>query len=345
MNSASSDLSVSIIIPTYNRAHLIGRAVQSVLAQVRDGDAVIVVDDGSKDATEETLTPLLDRIVYIRKENAGASAARNRGVKEAKTHLVAFLDSDDEWMPGKLELQRRLMAARPDVLYCFSDFCGVEANGEVVHSYLKNWLGEGVDPAAWKKVLGGGTPYSTITPLPDGWQDFQVHFVDLFASMLKACCINTVNFMVRREEAGEALHFDEDLRFAEDWLCYTRVSKKGTGAFLNTETAWQYGHSGPRLTDVGKLVKAECCITVLELLMQADPEYFRQHREGDDLLAERYCSKAAALIRLGRTQEARAALKRVPNAPLSHKLMAALPGALAQALLKLRSSTKLAFLD
>ena len=115
-------LSVSIVIPTYNRAHLVSRAVNSALQQCAPGDEVIVVDDGSTDSTGIVLAEFGERIRYIRKENGGAGAARNRGIREARNPLVAFLDSDDEWMPGKIELQRQFMQARPDVLFCFSDF-------------------------------------------------------------------------------------------------------------------------------------------------------------------------------------------------------------------------------
>src|SRR5271169_6309691 len=103
---------VSVVIPTYNRAHLVCRAVDSALAQCLDGDEVIVVDDGSTDNTEAALAPYGSRIVHLRVPNGGAGKARNIGVKAASNPLIAFLDSDDEWMKGKLEIQRTLMQAR-----------------------------------------------------------------------------------------------------------------------------------------------------------------------------------------------------------------------------------------
>ena len=113
---------VSVVIPTYNRAALVGRAVRSALAETSPGDEVIVVDDGSTDDTEEALAPYRDRIRYFRARHGKAGAARNHGVREARNGLVAFLDSDDEWMPDKLVLQRAALAARPDAVFCFSDF-------------------------------------------------------------------------------------------------------------------------------------------------------------------------------------------------------------------------------
>jgi glycosyltransferase involved in cell wall biosynthesis len=101
---------VSVIIPTYNRAHLVGRAIQSVLDQTYHDFELIVVDDASTDATEEAVRNFNDpRIRYIRHEhNRGGSAARNTGIGAAHGEYIAFLDSDDEWFPTKLERQIRV---------------------------------------------------------------------------------------------------------------------------------------------------------------------------------------------------------------------------------------------
>lgn len=109
---------VSVIVPTYNRAHTLPRALRSVLAQTFDDFEVLVVDDGSVDDTESVVTSLADsRIRYIRlPENRGVGAARNRGLREARADLAAFLDSDDEWMPQKLSKQVALFADGPPSL-------------------------------------------------------------------------------------------------------------------------------------------------------------------------------------------------------------------------------------
>lgn len=97
--------SVSVVIPTYNRARTIGKAIDSVLAQTFKDLEVIVVDDGSKDDTAEVLARYGGQIRLIRQENRGVSAARNSGIRAAHGQWVAFLDSDDEWHPMKLALQ------------------------------------------------------------------------------------------------------------------------------------------------------------------------------------------------------------------------------------------------
>ena len=97
------DLHISVVIPTYNRGDLIGRAIQSVLEQTRRPHEVIVVDDGSTDDTRHVVSAFGGDIRYIHQTNAGASLARNRGVREAKAEWVAFLDSDDVWLEQHLD--------------------------------------------------------------------------------------------------------------------------------------------------------------------------------------------------------------------------------------------------
>lgn len=106
---------VSVIIPTYNRSHVLGRAVRSVLNQTYQDFELIVVDDGSSDATVEVVSGFADpRIRYLRhEENRGAAAARNSGIKAARGEYIAFLDSDDEWFPEKLQKQVEAFAKLP----------------------------------------------------------------------------------------------------------------------------------------------------------------------------------------------------------------------------------------
>jgi len=98
-------VTVSVIIPTYNRAHLVGRAIRSVLNQTYQDFEIIVVDDCSTDNTEEIVKGFNDhRIRYMRHDrNRGGSAARNTGIKASQGKYIAFLDSDDEWLLKKAE--------------------------------------------------------------------------------------------------------------------------------------------------------------------------------------------------------------------------------------------------
>lgn len=112
---------ISVIIPTYNRAPQVPAAVRSALEQRCQPCEVIVVDDGSTDATVDALGPFTDWIRYIKTENRGVSAARNRGIREATGEWIAFLDSDDTWHPDKLRKQMECMArAGSKVCFCVS---------------------------------------------------------------------------------------------------------------------------------------------------------------------------------------------------------------------------------
>jgi glycosyltransferase involved in cell wall biosynthesis len=223
---------VSVVIPTYNRAHLIGRALDSVLGQVEPGDEVIVIDDGSSDNTKDVVESYGDKVRFVRITNSGAGAARNRGIREAKNALVAFLDSDDEWMAGKLALQRKLMAARPDVLFCFSDISITTKRGGIVRNYLRFWHN---DRRGWDQILNPGVPYSSIVGPPEARDDFMVHTGQLYASLAKAIYVVTSTTVARRVEAGDALRYEEDLPMYEDWLCFARLARKGPGASFGAE--------------------------------------------------------------------------------------------------------------
>lgn len=94
---------IGVVVPTYNRAGLVVRAVESALAQTRPPDEIVVVDDGSTDGTAEVLAPYADRIRFVGQPNAGGGAARNRGVEESNAEWIAFLDSDDVWTADHLQ--------------------------------------------------------------------------------------------------------------------------------------------------------------------------------------------------------------------------------------------------
>src|SRR6202045_3913453 len=169
------EMSVSVVIPTYNRSNLVSRAIHSALSECLPGDEVIVVDDGSTDQTQEVLANFGTRIRAIRVPNGGAGKARNAGTAAATKALVAFLDSDDEWKAGKLKLQRALFQARPDVLFCFSDFANRAQDGQVTQRFLRFWHN---DPRGWDEILNPGVPYSSL--VQGSWApDFHVHIGDL----------------------------------------------------------------------------------------------------------------------------------------------------------------------
>ncbi len=113
---------VSVIIPTFNRSALVSRAIESVLAQTYPVNEIIVVDDGSTDDTEQVIRKYENGVRYIRQENAGVSAARNRGIKAATGEWIAFLDSDDEWLPNLVGTHEQALSNHPDCKWSFCNF-------------------------------------------------------------------------------------------------------------------------------------------------------------------------------------------------------------------------------
>src|SRR5438477_8705985 len=122
---------VSVVIPTYNRAKMVVEAVRSALGQTVTAMEVIVVDDGSRDDTEERLSEFGNRIEFYVQQNQGVSAARNAGIGHATGEYIAFLDSDDVWHPRKLEMQIAHFQHHPDLalLACRSG----RLNEEIAH--------------------------------------------------------------------------------------------------------------------------------------------------------------------------------------------------------------------
>ena len=113
-----SKLLISVVTPTYNRADFIIEAVESVIEQTYENWEMIIVDDGSKDDTRTVLQPYLDKysaIKYFYQDNQGQSVARNRGIKESQGDYICFLDSDNKWLPKKLELSVDAAVKNPDI--------------------------------------------------------------------------------------------------------------------------------------------------------------------------------------------------------------------------------------
>ncbi|MEJ5358231.1 MAG: glycosyltransferase [Desulfobacterales bacterium] len=180
---------VAVILPTFNRAWCLAEAVESVLSQTYRDFELIVVDDGSSDGTAELLARYEGRLRAIRRENRGVSAARNAGVAASRSPLLAFLDSDDLWLPGKLARQVAFFEAHPEAAIC--------QTGEI---WVRN--GRRVNPGLRHRK-------------PSGW---------IFEPSLELCLVSPSAVMVRRSLFEEVGPFDESLPACEDYDLWLRVS-------------------------------------------------------------------------------------------------------------------------
>jgi glycosyltransferase involved in cell wall biosynthesis len=181
---------VSVTIPTYNRAAWVTEAVASVQAQTYRDFELLVVDDGSTDETGETLASSGDEIKVLRREErGGVSAARNLGARAASGDWLAFLDSDDLWLPDKLALQVEYLRAHPDLAIC--------QTGE---TWIRN--GVRVNPPETCRKAGG----------------------NIFLASLGRCLVSPSAVMLHRRLFEEVGGFDESLPAAEDYDLWLRIA-------------------------------------------------------------------------------------------------------------------------
>ncbi|MHC1744128.1 MAG: glycosyltransferase family 2 protein [Syntrophobacteraceae bacterium] len=179
---------ISVIIPTYNRLQLVREALHSVLAQLLPPDEVIVVDDGSTDGTGALPSVNSERVCYVRQHHAGVSAARNHGLRSARGEWLAFLDSDDLWLPGKLAAQMRFLAENPHLRVVQTE-----------ELWLRN--GKRVNPKNYHAKPNG----------------------TCFERLLERCLVSPSAVMIHRSIFDVVGGFDETLPACEDYDLWLRI--------------------------------------------------------------------------------------------------------------------------
>lgn len=211
---------ISVIIPSYNRATFLERALNSVQNQTLSCGEVIIVDDGSTDDTASRVLRFASQcsfpVRYFYQENKGPAAARNRGILESRFSLLAFLDSDDHWQKKKLEIQ----------------FAALEKKPEMWISHTRErWLRRGVH-LNQKKIHQPG----------DG---------DIFTHCLQLCAVGMSTVMVKREIFSEVGLFNKEMRCCEDYDLWLRTSSRYPFLLVDTpltikeggredQVSWQY---------------------------------------------------------------------------------------------------------
>lgn len=211
-------MKISVVIPTFNRRHRLPRAIESVLSQANVDLELIVVDDGSSDGTVEWLAteypdPRLRVIHNTRKK--GPAGARNAGILAASGDLVAFLDSDDIYLPGHLEASQRIFQLHPMVGLVFGS-ASYEQNGVEVDYMGPNYA---------LKLAQAETTYSDA--------EHKVFDENYFTHLLKFGCYFNLSTVVLRTAAARCM-MNEDLRIAEDYEFWVRLSRKFRFACLCT---------------------------------------------------------------------------------------------------------------
>lgn len=225
---------ISVIVPTYNRAHTLGRALDSALAQSLKPFEIIVVDDGSTDSTAETVEYWRGRnvdfqgLIYLKTENRGVSSARNVGASKAKGDWLAFLDSDDEWLPHKLARQAPLTK-----------------NYELVHGE-EIWIRNGVRVNAMDKYKKSGGR--------------------IFKRCVDICCISPSSVLIRRELFLKLDGFRNDFPVCEDYELWLRITSRHEVGFIEEPVLKKYGGHEDQLSRLHKAVDFYRCRALVPFL-------------------------------------------------------------------------------
>ena len=205
---------VSVIIPTFNRAHTLSRAIESVVAQTFGDWELIVIDDGSSDETPSVVSQFSDeRIKFVRQKRAGVSAARNRGIESTERPWISFLDSDDYWQPTKLERQFSLLDSYPDLSVCYTN---------------EIWIRRGIRVNQKRKHRKYG-----------GW---------IYEYCLPLCIISPSSVVLRRSLLEKKGRFDESFPVCEDYELWLRLTACNPVLFLDEDLITKTGGHSDQLS-------------------------------------------------------------------------------------------------
>ncbi|WP_298827210.1 glycosyltransferase family 2 protein [uncultured Planococcus sp.] len=212
---------VSVIIPTYNRSELLKKAVESLKNQSHQNFEIIIIDDFSTDDTASVVEEMEDdRIIYLKHDiNKGGSEARNTGIKRATGNFIGFLDSDDQWLPQKLEKQLGQFEGQPDVGVVYTGVQVVNENNQPTRKIVPEYRG------------------------------------DILPKLFESNCIDTTSsVLVRKEVLDQVQGFDAGLPSCQDWDLYIRLAQVTKFDFVKDNMVLFYHHSGERITTNKKSV-------------------------------------------------------------------------------------------
>ena len=204
---------VSVIIPVYNRVNLIDRSINSVISQTYPINEIIVIDDGSNDGTYDLIKKNFPHVSLKYQENKGVSNARNVGIKSAKSNWIAFLDSDDEWLPKKVEEQINLLKINYSFKICHTD--------EV---WIRNQVR--INPMKKHRKYGG----------------------DIYNKCLPLCVISPSSIIIHKDIFNDVGLFDEELPVCEDYDMWLRICSKYSVLFLDQKLINKYGGHDDQLS-------------------------------------------------------------------------------------------------
>lgn len=267
MNNRETNPLVSVIIPTYNRGWIVKEAVDSVLSQSFVDFELIVVDDGSTDNTQDILNKYKNNIKALKNNNQGVSAARNKGIALASGRFIAFLDSDDLWLPDKLSMQVNFFNTNKKALICQTEEIWIRNNVRV-------------NPKKRHKKLSGM----------------------IFEPSLCLCMVSPSAVMIKRELFEAVGLFDESLPACEDYDLWLRISSRYPVYLIDTPLIIKRGGHDDQLSQAPGLDKYR--IQAIKKIIESSMLSTIQYMAAVKTLKEKCYIYANGCLKRGRKDEA-----------------------------------------
>jgi GT2 family glycosyltransferase len=243
----------SVIIPSYNRYNPLKSAVESVLSQTYNDFELIVVDDGSTDETPRIEDEYKSAVKYIRQENSGVSKARNTGIMQTNSPYIAFLDSDDLWLPDKLEEHHSFIIKNPEVF---------------IHQTDEIWIRKGrrVNPKK-RHIQKSG---------------------DIFKESLELCLISPSAVVLNKKLLDKHGLFDEKLPVCEDYDLWLRITCEETSGLIDKKLIIKHGGHESQLSKIYPVMDIYRIYSILKLIKNKK-DLRREYLEDAVLTAEKKC--------------------------------------------------------
>jgi glycosyltransferase involved in cell wall biosynthesis len=265
---------VTVAIPSYNAAATLSATLESVLAQTHTNLQIVVVNDGSRDATEEVLATYADRVQSIHQANGGLASARNAGIRIARGEYIALMDADDLCRPERIAAQLAYLETHPDVVLCSSDFIGFNQNGSLpavnLHGYYSR-ISE----------LPGGLasiyPQAEVMKMDD--LTFKTRRGNVYDAIALGNFVHPPTIMFRRSLLEQCGNFDEGIANMcdHDWL--VRASRCGAFGVIETPLL-DYRISAQQMSGARNRVQVTLDnASVLEKTCRDDPSLMQRHGE------------------------------------------------------------------
>jgi glycosyltransferase involved in cell wall biosynthesis/arylsulfatase A-like enzyme len=312
-------LRIAAVIPAYNAARYIGRAIASAQAQTYPIASLVVVDDGSTDDTSQVAASLGAGIRLVQQPNAGPSAARNRGVEEASAEVIAFLDADDEWLPQTLERLVDVFTRYPEVALVTADMAAVDEAGRVIEPswFSRHGLAERV--RAWGAM-----------PVPRA-----------LAELMRTNFVSTSVVAVRTAAFRALGGFRLDLRYGEDLELWARIAARHSVVCLPEVLGLRRSHPGNSTKATEALLRD--LVRMNEIVREWGSDMLeRQGSNAAEMVARARTDLGYWYFTVGRRAEARAALlaaarERTSRRALRYLALSCLPTSAIAGLRKIRA--------